>query len=122
MHAATVYTSSIHCERPSLRITSSTLAFAAALLFVGVVSLYDGYLVLRTGEMIEQFEKNPVGLFLIQFNGGDPSLFLALKALGTMLALALLTVLYHRAPRYAYPAASGLALFQSGLLIFLERA
>lgn len=122
MHAAAVYTSSINCQRPSLRITPSTLAFAAALLFVGVVSLYDGYLVLRTGELIEQFEKNPVGLFLIQFNGGDPSLFLVLKACGTMLALALLTVLYHRAPRYAYPAASALALFQSGLLIFLERA
>ena len=53
------------------------------MLFVGAVSLYDGYLVLRTGDEIRQFEKNPVGLFLIEHNHGDPIVFLIVKAIGT---------------------------------------
>lgn len=123
MHATAAYTGSIHCEHPaSLRLTPSTLVYAAALLFVAVVSLYDGYLVIRTGELILDFEKNPVGLYLIQLNGGDPSLFLAAKAVGTFFVLAALAMLYQRAPRYAYPSATAVAAFQAGLLVFLERA
>ncbi|HEV8001840.1 MAG TPA: hypothetical protein VGP63_18280 [Planctomycetaceae bacterium] len=98
-----------------------TLVFAAAMLFVGAVSVYDGYLVIRTGDEITHFEKNPVGLFLIEHNHNDPTLFLMAKAAGTSLVLAALTVLYRRSPRIAFPVASALMLFQSGLLVFLVR-
>jgi hypothetical protein len=106
----------------SPRVTLAALIFAAALLFVGAVSLYDGYLVIRTGEDIRVFEKNPVGLYLIQHNHGDPTVFLMAKAAGTAIVLAALSVLYRRSPRIAYPVASALMLFQAGLLVFLERA
>ena len=73
----------VHDRSRSTRITPASPIFAGVLLFVGAVSLYDGYLVLRTGDEIRQFEKNPVGLFLIEHNHGDPIVFLIVKAIGT---------------------------------------
>jgi hypothetical protein len=106
----------------SPRIVPASLLFAAVMLFVGAVSVYDGYLVLRTGEEICQFEKNPVGLWLLECNHGDPALFLLAKGIGTSIVLASLTVLYRRSRRIALPVAYALLVFQTGLLIFLERA
>jgi hypothetical protein len=94
--------------------------FAAVLIFVGGVSAFDGYLVLRTGEMIRDFEQNPVGRYLINCDDGDPGLFLGVKATGTVLALTALTLLRKRSRRLADRVALGLVCFQSGLLIFLE--
>ena len=106
----------------STRITSAAPIFAGVVLFVGAVSLYDGYLVLRTGDEIRHFEKNPVGLFLIEHNHGDPIVFLIVKAIGTCIVLSALSLLCRRSQRIAFPVASALMLFQAGLLIFLVRA
>jgi hypothetical protein len=97
-----------------------TAMFTTVLFFVGGVSAYDGYLVVRTGEMIRDFEKNPVGRYLIDRNNGDPALFLRVKAAGTIVALTALAVLRNRSRRLAGPVAVGLVFFQCGLLIFLE--
>jgi hypothetical protein len=99
---------------------SSASIFTAVLIFVGGVSAYDGYLVVRTGNMIRDFEKNPVGRYLIDRNDGDPALFLRVKAAGTIVALTALAALRKRSRRLAAPVAVGLVFFQSGLLIFLE--
>lgn len=123
MHAATI-TAETLVDRVSQspQIAPASLVFASVLLFVGAVSVYDGYLVLRTGDEIREFEKNPVGLCLIDCNHGDPTLFLIAKGIGTSIVLASLTVLYRRSQRIAFPVAYALLLFQTGLLIFLERA
>ena len=94
--------------------------FTGTLLFVGAVSFYDGYLVVRTGDMIEEFEKNPVGLYLIKIDNGSPSVFLRVKAAGTILVLTALSFLHRRSERIAGPIALALFAFQTGLLIFLE--
>jgi hypothetical protein len=94
--------------------------FAAILFYVSAVSAYDGYLVVRTGDEIRNFEQNPIGLLLINCNGGNPSLFLVVKAAGTLLVLILLRALNHRSRRLARPVTLAIALFQSGLLLFLE--
>jgi hypothetical protein len=94
--------------------------FTAILIYVGAVSVYDGYLVIRTGDLIRDAEQNPVGLLLINCNGGDPSLFLSLKAVGTLVVLVALDALNRRSKRLARPVTLAVALFQSGLLIFLE--
>jgi hypothetical protein len=94
--------------------------FAGILIYVGAVSVYDGYLVVRTGDMIRNFEKNPFGLILIDYNGGDPSLFLRAKAVGTLVVLIAPETLNRRSQRLARPVALAVALFQSGLLILLE--
>ena len=105
--------------RPS-RFPAWGLLFAGLLCYVSAVSAYDGYLVVRTGDMIGDFEQNPVGLLLIKCNGGDPSLFLLAKTLGTLFVLYALSALNRHSQRLARPVAMAIALFQSGLLIFLE--
>jgi hypothetical protein len=96
------------------------ILFMGTLAFVGAVSLYDGYLVVRTGDEIQSFEKNPVGLYLIQIDNGNPDVFLRVKAAGTILALCGLSYLRRRSQRLAGPIAFALVAFQTGLLIFLE--
>jgi len=96
------------------------LLFIGTLAFVGAVSVYDGYLVVRTGDEIEAFEKNPVGLYLIQIDNGNPDVFLRVKAAGTIVALTGLSFLHRRSRRLAGPIAFALVAFQTGLLIFLE--
>ncbi len=122
MCTATFTTRTLVERKSELRRVFESLVFAAAMLFVGAVSVYDGYLVVRTGDEIRHFEKNPVGLFLIEHNHGDPTVFLMAKAAGTAVVLAALTMLYHRSQRIAFSVASALILFQAGLLVFLERA
>jgi hypothetical protein len=122
MCTATMTTRTLVERKSELRRSFESLVFAAAMLFVGAVSVYDGYLVIRTGDEIRHFEKNPVGLFLIEHNHGDPTVFLMAKAAGTLVVLAALTLLYQRSQRIAFSVASALMLFQAGLLVFLERA
>jgi hypothetical protein len=122
MCTATFTTRTLIERKSELRRSFESLVFAAAMLFVGAVSVYDGYLVVRTGDEIRHFEKNPVGLFLIEHNHGDPTVFLMAKAAGTLVVLAALTMLYQRSQRIAFSVASALILFQAGLLVFLERA
>jgi hypothetical protein len=123
MHAATITAGKAVVRGfGASQIAWTTVLFAGILSYVGGVSVYDGYLVIRTGDEIRSFEKNPVGLRLIEANHGDPSLFLLTKAIGTTAVLSILTMLYRRSQRIAFPVASALLLFQSGLLIFLECA
>jgi hypothetical protein len=100
--------------------SSWTPCFMGVLAFIGGVSVYDGYLVVRTGEAIREFEKNPIGIYLIDCDDGDPGVFLRVKAAGTLLALTALSVLQRHSKRLASPVALALAVFQGGLLLFLE--
>lgn len=104
----------------SIRVWLWNPIFTATLIYVAAVSLYDGYLVIRTGDLIRSMEQNPVGVLLIDCNGGDPSLFLTAKAAGTATVLLVLEELNRRSQRLARPVTLRVALFQSGLLIFLE--
>jgi hypothetical protein len=123
MHAATLTADTfvIGAPRP-VPVLPNWLAFVGMLAFVAAVSVYDGYLVIRTGEDIRRFEKNPLGSLLIECNQGNPLLFLICKGFGTALVLAVISVLYRRSRRIAYPVASALVLFQAGLLIYLQNA
>jgi hypothetical protein len=104
----------------SSQSSTCTAIFTSVLIFVGGVSAYDGYLVVRTGQMIRDFEKNPIGRYLIDCNNGNPALFLRVKAAGTIVALTALALLRKRSRRLAGPVAVGLVFFQSGLIIYLE--
>ena len=110
--------------QPSLKsknhVSSWTPFFIGVLVFVGGVSAYDGYLVVRTGTMIRDFEKNPVGVYLIDCDDGDTDLFLRVKAAGTLVTLTGLSLLHRHSRRLAGPVELALVLFQGGLLLFLE--
>lgn len=116
----------VNDEKPPLarrnnHFSSWTPFFMGGLLFIGGVSAYDGYLVVRTGTMIRNFEKNPIGIYLIDCDDGDTDLFLRVKAAGTLVTLTGLSFLHRHSRRLAGPVELALVLFQAGLLIFLER-
>ena len=98
-------------------IRSST--FVVLWFFVAGVSLYDGYLLLENQAVIAQCEENPICRYLIYINGGDLSLLLRSKALGTTAALLALWAVWLRQKRLALPVASAVALFQLVLLLYL---
>lgn len=104
----------------SSQLVTWTPVFVGVLIFVAGVSIYDGYLVIRTGSMIRDFELNPVGQYLIKCDDGDISVFLRVKAAGTLVSLAGLCVLHRHSRRLAGPVEFALVVFQGGLLLFLE--
>jgi hypothetical protein len=104
----------------SSQLVTWTPVFVGVLIFVAGVSIYDGYLVIRTGSMIGDFELNPVGQYLIKCDDGDISVFLRVKAAGTLVSLAGLCVLHRHSRRLAGPVEFALVVFQGGLLLFLE--
>jgi hypothetical protein len=87
------------------------LGFASILLYVGSISAYDGYLVIRTGDIICDFKQSPVGPALIKYNTGAPTLFLHARAVGMALILIVLIVLNRFSQRLALPVPIGIALF-----------
>jgi hypothetical protein len=98
----------------------ATWLFVSTLIFVAGVSLYDGYLVVRTGSMIRDFELNPMGQYLIRCDDGDINVFLRVKAAGTLVSLAGLCLLHRHSRRLAGPVEFAMVAFQGGLLLFLE--
>lgn len=105
---------------PSSHIRTWTPFFIGVLIFVASVSVYDGYLVVRTGPLIRDFELNPVGQYLITCDDGDIDIFLRVKAAGTVVSLVGLCWLHRHSRRLAGPVELALVVFQGGLLLFLE--
>jgi hypothetical protein len=93
--------------------------FLSLWLFVIFVSVFDGYLVLRYRHEIHKTELNPVGRLLIQLNGGQVWLLLGAKFTGTVIAAAVVLLLYGRWPRIGITVASAVAGLQLCLLLFL---
>ncbi len=88
--------------------------------FIGTVSAYDAWLVVLTKSEILWLEQNPVCWHLINLEPEYLSLFLPAKAAGTIAVLAFLFWLYSRQRWHALSAASGVAAYQFGLLLYLH--
>ncbi|MBI5758020.1 MAG: hypothetical protein HZA46_05835 [Planctomycetales bacterium] len=96
--------------------------FCALWLLIGVVSAIDVYLTLRFRDDLLYNEENRIGLYLMKLNGGDPSLFLSLKFLGTILSLGILVNVFLCRPKWGMLVAKCVAAFQVGLLMYLTLA
>ncbi|MEO2008183.1 MAG: hypothetical protein ABGX22_05785 [Pirellulaceae bacterium] len=83
------------------------------------VSVHDGYLVLLNRWTIAVDEMNPVGRWLIATNGGDVRFLLITKLTGTIVAAAILLILYWRKPRLAWIICPIVAVAQTGLAVYL---
>ena len=95
------------------------LLFLGLCTFIGLVSLYDGYLVEQYREIIVHMEENPFGAYLLRLADGETSLFLRVKAAGTVVVLGVLAFLYLKVRRWAFPVAHSVAAFQFTLLLYL---
>ena len=96
------------------------VVFSVCCLFVMAVSVHDAMLVLIYRHLIEEFERNPVGRWLLDAHGGELWLFLSAKLGGTAVVCAILITLYEHRRRLAFVIAGGLTLFQIILLWYLS--
>jgi hypothetical protein len=90
--------------------------------FVGVVSVYDAWLVIAFREIIHYTEQNPVGRLLIQLDSNGISYFLTAKAVGTVIVLLALIAVHRIAHRHREWIMGGVASFQAWLLWYLSFA
>lgn len=95
------------------------LTFPLLWVFIGLVSAYDVFLVLRYAESIWYLEMNPIGRVLLNLSEGKPTLLIAGKFLGTNIALGLLILVRHFSKRYGELVISAVAGFQLILLAYL---
>lgn len=93
--------------------------FVVLLAFVAIVSVHDAALLIVNEGNILQFEKNPIGYWLIQANSGSVWLFVVIKLVGTTLVCAVLASIYEHSRKLAIAMTSPLALFQAVLLSYL---
>src|SRR5688572_19948483 len=100
-------------------LNRSTVLFFGVWLFVIGASVHDGFLVLANRQVMINDERNPVGRWLVERNGGDIWLLLAVKAIGTITAATLLLVLFWTVPRLAWIACIAVAAFHVVLLLWL---
>ena len=69
----------------------SGIVFAACCLLVMAISVHDTMLVVLNADIIGEVERNPVGRWLIELQGGEVWLFVLVKLVGTAIASAMLS-------------------------------
>ena len=104
---------------------SSYLSIATYLTVVATVAIYDMILTVRYWQSLKQMEENPVGRWLMNLdqieNGAVPNLtlFISMKAIGTIIVLLTIAFLVTRKSRLGHPVATGVSSFQLGLATYL---
>jgi hypothetical protein len=93
--------------------------FPALWLFIGLVSAIDTYLTIRFRDLMWQLEKNPMGRFLIALDDGNVTVFIRVKAAGTVVVMSVLAGLYVYRRHWSFPITSSIAAFQFALLIYV---
>jgi hypothetical protein len=96
------------------------VVFHAGLLLIATVSVYDAFLVILTDRVIQDTEWNPIGRWLIQWQGGEVWLLLAAKFFGTSIVCGVLLTLFEYRQRIALLVTAGVSAFQGGLLCLLS--
>lgn len=96
--------------------------FVGMLIVIGTVSLIDTWLIIQFQVDLPNLEENPIGLWLIQANHGDVSLFVFTKLIGTVLVLSILAAMYYFRYRRTLPVTTSVTTFQLGLLSYLALA
>lgn len=99
-----------------------SILFPSLWMFIGAVSSWDAYLVVKYRKYIRDLEENPIGNLLLDLDGGETSLFIGAKFLGTVLVLGVLMVVYQYSRRFGYVLTTAIAGFQLGLLCYIALA
>ena len=104
----------------TIRRKRTTLAFALCCTWIAAVSVHDAILVIVHHELISQFERNPLGTWLLQLHGGEVWLFVVVKLAGTAAVCTVLVRLYRYRSDIALLVAVVLSCFQLLLLFHLH--
>ena len=92
--------------------------FVFLCIFVFVVSMMDHYYTIKLDHYILIEERNPVGLYLINLDGGTVALFMTLKMICLWCIGGLLLYLYRNKKRYAWAGIISLSIVQLLLLYY----
>jgi len=113
--------SSINEVRQSLfPLPLKGIALATMMLWIGCISIYDVYWSFKTQAVLWEVEQNPMGVWLIEMDGGDIALFMTCKMLGTMIVLMSIPVMFVFRKSWGFAAGGAIALFQLWLFCYLN--
>ena len=92
--------------------------FIALFVWVLLVSMIDHYYTIKLDHYILIEERNPVGLYLINLDGGSVALFMTIKMISLWGIAGVLCVLYKRKRSYAWAGIISLSIVQTLLLYY----
>ena len=84
------------------------------------ISVHDGALVFQNRHIIQEYEQNPIGRWLLGMNSGGTGPMLLSKAIGTLIVATIVLLLYWRSPKVAWIICVTLAALQVTLLAYLH--
>jgi hypothetical protein len=87
-------------------------------LYVFIVSMIDHYYTIKLDHYILIEERNPVGLYLINLDGGSVALFMTIKMISLWGIGGVLYILYKRKRSYAWAGLISLSIVQTLLLYY----
>ena len=93
---------------------------ATMIAIITAVSVYDVYWSFKTADILHATEQNPIGTWLINLDGGDISLFMTVKMVGTMMVILSIPALFNLNRRYGLVCAGGITIFQCLLMAYFE--
>lgn len=96
--------------------------FLITISLIGLVSLYDTWLIFQFRSVIDSTEENPVGRWLIEIGHGDVGVFIRAKLAGTLCVLSTLCALQLYRSRFVMPVTTSVASYQTGLFFYLTLA
>ena len=96
------------------------LLFHLACFIIVIISSIDIYWLSKNSEVIYEYEQNPIGLYLLERDKGDVSLFISCKSLGTYVVIMSLYILWHYRKSYIGIITFVLITIQIILLIYLS--
>jgi hypothetical protein len=103
----------------SSAVLKERIIFIICCIIIVLVSAIDIYWLVRNSEYILEYEKNPIGTWLIHQDNGSVALFTSLKVIGTFIVITTLSMLYYLHAIKTIIMASILALLQLILLCVL---
>jgi hypothetical protein len=86
--------------------------------FIGLVSVLDTYLVYHFLGVMPYTEENPFCRFLINLDAETLSVFLPVKAAGTLVVLSILRLIFVCRREYSLPITGAVAAYQAGLMVY----
>lgn len=101
-----------------MKIKWCDIAYCLLLVWIIVVSMIDHYYTIKLSDVINDNEKNPLGIMLINADNGSVALFMTLKMMFLWVIYLILKKVYSCHKRIAFTCAGALALFQFLLLIY----
>ena len=90
------------------------------MVIITAVAAYDVYWSFKTQDILRETEQNPLGVMLIQWDGGDIALFMTCKMMGTMAVILAVPALYCFRKWWGLACGISLAVFQSLVLLYLN--